>query len=126
MRYFNLNKDHLRDYLVGFNATGYDRHWASGLSHSIAFYNAILECWNSENKFVKNPDKPAEKDKPSELIKPKLPEEFELVLDNHLEKNDNRVATKGDINKGIIFLTYLYAINNVPHFFQSYWLKRKN
>ncbi len=118
------NRLHLTDYLVGFNATGFDTQWASKLNHSIAFYNAVLECWNTESEFSRTDERPS-KETPSELMRPTLPEEFELVINNHLEKNKDRVSTKGDINKGIIFMTYLYAINNVPHFFQGLWLKEK-
>jgi hypothetical protein len=88
------------------NDTGLEDSFSDKLTSSIVLYNAVDHLW-SKGRLI-----------------PELDAYIEQSL-KHLPKNDNKISTKGNIAKAVLFTTYLYAVNNIPRGFQQDYLEKK-
>jgi hypothetical protein len=102
------NKLRLRNYQLTYSPLDdfNENLWADKLTHKIILDNAVRFLW-SENKGI------------AQLTEPE-----ELFLAHSLKDTD-RVSTKGNHNKALIFSTWCFALNNIPRGFQSEWLEMK-
>ena len=103
-----FNKISLKNYTVRYSSLDdpNENLWADKLTHKIVLDNAVRSLW-ADN-----------------LAIPVLTEPEELFL-AHTLKDTDRVSTKGNHNKALIFSTYCFALNNIPRGFQSEWLEMK-
>ena len=102
------NKIRLSRYDVHFSSLDdeFENQWADKLTYKIVLDNCVRYLW-AEN-----------------LAIPKMIEAEERFL-AHTLKDTDRVSTKGNHNKALIFSTYCFALNNIPRGFQSEWLEMK-
>jgi hypothetical protein len=88
------------------NQNDLEDSFADNLTSSVILSNATEHLWDSE------------------LLIPSLGDPFEHLL-KELKGNDDKLSTKGNINKAFIIATWLFTYNNIPRGHRSDYLERK-
>jgi hypothetical protein len=97
----------LNSYSVHFNSTGLEDGFADNITHRVVRYNAVQSLWK-EHKLI-----------------PKMDLQLEQILKDIPRSDKDNLQLKTDLAKGVIFCTYLFAVNNIPTGFQSEYLEKK-
>ena len=110
------NKLSIKRWTVVHNSTGLEQSWGDRLTNDIVVNATTRYLWE-EGLALPVPSPEFVIGLYSLIMEDdsKVPVDMELLVS---DKGTAKISSKGDINKGFIIATYLFAVNNIPAGFQ--------